>query len=70
MAEVLLEYSDSVMSKDGRMFSARACGSEMDDSRWQGWIEFRPSRRQSTDSVGSRNDAAETAPTPRTGRRA
>jgi hypothetical protein len=42
MAEVLLEYSDSVMSKDGRMFSARACGSEMDDSRWQGWIEFVP----------------------------
>src|SRR6476659_10773610 len=42
MAEVLVEYSDTVTSKDGRVFVARACGSEMDDSRWQGWIEFIP----------------------------
>jgi len=42
MAEVLLEYAESVMSKDGRMFLARACGSEMDGTRWQGWIEFVP----------------------------
>jgi hypothetical protein len=42
MAEVLVEYSDPVMSKDGRTFIARACGAELDDSRWQGWIEFVP----------------------------
>jgi hypothetical protein len=43
MAEVLVEYSDPVTSKDGRTFIARACGAELDDSRWQGWIEFVPS---------------------------
>jgi hypothetical protein len=42
MAEVLVEFSDPVMSQDGRMFLARACGAEMDDTRWQGWIEFVP----------------------------
>ena len=42
MAEVLVEYSDPVTSKEGRTFIARACGGELDDSRWQGWIEFEP----------------------------
>ena len=42
MAEVLVEYSDPVTSKEGRTFIARACGAELDDSRWQGWIEFEP----------------------------
>jgi hypothetical protein len=42
MAEVLVEYSDPVTSKEGRTFIARACGAEFDDSRWQGWIEFVP----------------------------
>jgi len=42
MAEVLVEYSDPVTSKDGRTYTARACGSEMDSSRWQGWLEFVP----------------------------
>jgi hypothetical protein len=42
MAEVLVEYSDPVTSKEGRTFIARACGAELDDSRWQGWIEFVP----------------------------
>jgi hypothetical protein len=42
MAEVLVEFSDPVVSEDGRTFIARACGSEMDDTLWQGWIEFIP----------------------------
>lgn len=42
MAQVFVEYSDPVQSKDGRRFTARACGAEMDNSRWQGWIEFLP----------------------------
>ena len=42
MAEVLLEYAESVRSRDGRTFAARACGGPMDDARWQGWIEFVP----------------------------
>jgi hypothetical protein len=42
MAEVFVEFSDPVISKDGRVFAARACGAEMDNGRWQGWIEFLP----------------------------
>ena len=42
MAEVLVEYSDPVVSADGRTYLARACGSEMDNNRWQGWLEFIP----------------------------
>jgi hypothetical protein len=42
MAEVLVEFSDPVTSKEGRRYIARACGAEMDNSRWQGWIEFLP----------------------------
>src|SRR3954469_5182253 len=42
MAEVFVEYSEPVTSKGGRRFMARACGAEMDTSRWQGWIEFVP----------------------------
>ena len=42
MAEVFVEFSDPVHAKDGRRFIARACGAEMDNSRWQGWIEFLP----------------------------
>ena len=42
MAEVFVEYSEPVVTKGGRRFIARACGAEMDTSRWQGWIEFVP----------------------------
>ena len=42
MAEVLLEFADAIMSEDGKNYTARACGSEMPDGRWQGWIEFLP----------------------------
>jgi len=40
MAEVLVAFNDMVLSPDGLSYAARACGSEMDDGRWQGWIEF------------------------------
>ncbi len=42
MAEVLVEFSDSVRSQDGKSYTARACGGEMPDGMWQGWIEFLP----------------------------
>ena len=42
MAEVLVEFSEPVASKDGRTFTARACGSELDRNLWQGWLEFVP----------------------------
>jgi hypothetical protein len=42
MAEVLVEFTDPVTSPDGRVYTARACGAEMPDRMWQGWIEFLP----------------------------
>jgi hypothetical protein len=42
VAEVFVEFSDTVTSPQGRIYSARACGSEMPDGRWQGWLEFHP----------------------------
>lgn len=40
MTEVLATYNDPVAAADGTVFQARACGREMDDGRWEGWIEF------------------------------
>jgi hypothetical protein len=42
MAEVLVTYQDVITGSDGRTYTARACGSPMDESRWQGWLEFEP----------------------------
>lgn len=42
MAELLLEYPEAITSEDGKNYTARACGSESPDGKWQGWIEFVP----------------------------
>jgi hypothetical protein len=42
VAEVLLEFTEAVTSEDGKNYTARACGAEMADGRWQGWLEFLP----------------------------
>lgn len=42
MAEVLVQFSDPIVASDGGAYVARACGSEMPDGLWQGWIEFLP----------------------------
>ena len=42
MVEVFVEFSEPVITKDGRLFLARACGSELDRHLWQGWVEFVP----------------------------
>ena len=42
MAEVFVQYSEPVTGSDGQIYMARACGAEMDDSRWEGWLEFVP----------------------------
>jgi hypothetical protein len=41
MSEVIFDYG-VVRSTDGPVYHVRACGSEMDESRWQGWLEFEP----------------------------
>jgi hypothetical protein len=42
MAEVLLEFDAPVAADTGKNYIARACGDEMHDGGWQGWIEFVP----------------------------
>ena len=39
MAEVLVTYNDTI-TRHGVEYRARACGREMYDGRWEGWIEF------------------------------
>jgi len=42
MAETLVEFHAHITSADGVVYTARACGGEMPDGRWQGWVEFTP----------------------------
>lgn len=42
MAEVLVEFTEPVIAKDGTAYVAHACGGEADNGRWQGWLEFLP----------------------------
>jgi hypothetical protein len=42
LAEVLLEFAEAVSAENGKNYTARVCGAEMADGRWQGWIEFVP----------------------------
>jgi hypothetical protein len=40
MAEVLVEYTDVVITSGTRRYMARACGAEVPSGQWQGWLEF------------------------------
>ena len=42
MAEVFLEFSEPVSTKDGVKYIARACGGQTDRGHWEGWVEFLP----------------------------
>ena len=42
MAEVFVQFSEPVITPNGQIYYARACGSQMGDGLWQGWIEFEP----------------------------
>ena len=42
MASVLFEYDLAIKGPDGIAYRARACGAQLDDGMWQGWIEFLP----------------------------
>lgn len=41
MAEVLVEFPETISDEHGTMYRARACGGEV-QGMWQGWIEFEP----------------------------
>lgn len=40
MAEVLVEYPDVITAQDGSQYTARACGTQVTENSWHGWIEF------------------------------
>jgi hypothetical protein len=42
MAEVLVEFTDVLVGDAGVRYHAHACGTEMPDGKWQGWLEFVP----------------------------
>jgi hypothetical protein len=42
VAEVFVEFSEPVATKEGVKYLARACGGEGDHGLWQGWVEFVP----------------------------
>ena len=42
MSELLVEFTEAVTSEDGKNYIARACGGEMPDGMWHGWLEFVP----------------------------
>jgi hypothetical protein len=42
VAEVFVEFAEPVVAKDGATYRARACGGEIDNGMWQGWLEFLP----------------------------
>jgi hypothetical protein len=41
MAEILRDFG-LITEAAGRTYRVRACGSLLDESRWQGWLEFEP----------------------------
>jgi hypothetical protein len=42
VTEVLVEFSEPVVSEEGSEYVARACGRPKGDGLWEGWIEFLP----------------------------
>lgn len=42
MAEVLVDYENTIAGDDGSRWAARACGRKSAGNMWEGWIEFVP----------------------------
>lgn len=42
MAEVLVDYENTIAGADGSRWAARACGRHSTGRMWEGWIEFVP----------------------------
>jgi hypothetical protein len=42
MAEVLVDYENTIAAADGSRWAARACGRKGPGNMWEGWIEFVP----------------------------
>ena len=57
MAEILVEFTDPITSEDGSRYVARACGGEVENGRWHGWIEFVPTT--GGDAIRSRRETTQ-----------
>jgi len=42
MAEVLAEFTDTIVGDDGTRYRAQACGAPAPNGLWEGWLEFIP----------------------------
>ncbi|MBI1851794.1 MAG: hypothetical protein HYR85_15755 [Planctomycetes bacterium] len=42
MAEVFQEFDESLVAPAGQAYHPRACGCEVENGLWEGWIEFVP----------------------------
>jgi hypothetical protein len=42
MADVLVQFDEPVVGRDGVPYTARVCGREVDGGQWEGWLEFLP----------------------------
>ena len=40
MREELMRYKTTITGSDGRIYDVAALGRPMDESRWEGWLEF------------------------------
>lgn len=40
MAETLVRFDTAIRDREGRLYTAQACGRERDDRLWEGWLEF------------------------------
>jgi hypothetical protein len=52
VAEVFVQFTEPVIAPNGRIYYARACGSEMPVGLWQGWIEFEPALERALKLLG------------------
>jgi hypothetical protein len=59
VAEVLVEFTERVVAKDGTAYIARACGGETGNGMWQGWIEFLPERGEAAEPVRSSRETTQ-----------
>jgi hypothetical protein len=42
MTDVLVQFDEPVVGRDGVPYTARVCGREVDGGQWEGWLEFLP----------------------------
>ena len=59
MAQTLIRFDTPVTHRDGRQYSAQACGRERDNGQWEAWLEFEDVETGEISPIAARNDTAE-----------